>query len=374
MYKEIFKLVVAIISQPGKAWDILTRKEEKDDEFLSRFVYPLIGFVTVAAFLGVLFTRKEFDVELALKSSIRTLVAAFGGFYLASYLLNEIWQGWFKREKDMKLCQRFVGYSSSLMFALNIVLMLLPEFFFLRIFVLYTFYIVCRAIEECCNAERLDARGNRQLRQRLTAPEAPVGNLNHLRVRKGINACKRRTALKRANFQLRQRGGKRHRLQLHALRKRQLPDLFQALGQLHRLHIGKRVERHAVNAGYLFGCAPVLRGRNRCGNHHLVRLFGSCVSGNANRIAVNGFKGQRSAVLGRVGGQPHLVLPTVIVKVGGRIAGFARGKGQKAANSQSRRQKFSEFHDLLDSIPFPFARSLFSAFSFYYTGKASKSQ
>ena len=131
MYKEIFKLVVAIISQPGKAWDILTRKEEKDDEFLSRFVYPLIGFVTVAAFLGVLFTRKEFDVELALKSSIRTLVAAFGGFYLASYLLNEIWQGWFKREKDMKLCQRFVGYSSSLMFALNIVLMLLPEFFFL---------------------------------------------------------------------------------------------------------------------------------------------------------------------------------------------------------------------------------------------------
>ena len=51
MYKEIFKLVVAIISQPGKAWDILTRKEEKDDEFLSRFVYPLIGFVTVAAFL-----------------------------------------------------------------------------------------------------------------------------------------------------------------------------------------------------------------------------------------------------------------------------------------------------------------------------------
>ena len=92
-------------------------------------------------FLGVLFTRKEFDVELALKSSIRTLVAAFGGFYLASYLLNEIWQGWFKREKDMKLCQRFVGYSSSLMFALNIVLMLLPEFFFFAyICVIYILY------------------------------------------------------------------------------------------------------------------------------------------------------------------------------------------------------------------------------------------
>lgn len=30
--------------------DILTRKEEKDDEFYPGFVYPLIGFVTVAAF------------------------------------------------------------------------------------------------------------------------------------------------------------------------------------------------------------------------------------------------------------------------------------------------------------------------------------
>lgn len=48
---------------------LVSEKGEKQEEFLSRFVYPLIGFVTVAAFLGVLFTRKEFDLELALKSS-----------------------------------------------------------------------------------------------------------------------------------------------------------------------------------------------------------------------------------------------------------------------------------------------------------------
>ena len=142
MYKEIFRWVIAIISQPAKAWVELRQKEEKGDEFLARFVYPLVGLVTVAAFLGVLFTRKEFDVEMALKASVRTLVSAFGGFYLAAYLLNELWQGMFKRTKDMRLCQRFVGYASSLMFALNIVLVLFPEFFFLQIFVLYTFYIV----------------------------------------------------------------------------------------------------------------------------------------------------------------------------------------------------------------------------------------
>ncbi|MCC8132739.1 MAG: YIP1 family protein [Tannerellaceae bacterium] len=142
MYKEIFKWVIAIISQPGRAWRSLAKKEIKGEEFLSHFIYPLIGLLTAVAFLGVLFTRKEFDVELALKSSIKTLVAAFGGFYLASYLLNEVWHSLFKREKNMKLCQQFVGYSSSLMFSINMVLMLIPEFFFLRIFVLYTFYIV----------------------------------------------------------------------------------------------------------------------------------------------------------------------------------------------------------------------------------------
>lgn len=99
MYKEIFRWVIAIISQPAKAWALLAKKGEKQEEFLSRFVYPLIGFVTVAAFLGVLFTRKEFDLELALKSSIRTLVSSFGGFYLGAYLMNEIWQGIFKRDR-----------------------------------------------------------------------------------------------------------------------------------------------------------------------------------------------------------------------------------------------------------------------------------
>lgn len=142
MFKQIFKWVILIISQPKKAWEQLSEKEEKGDDFLSRFVYPLIGLLTIAAFLGILFTRKEFDVELALKASVRTLIASFGGFYLASYLMNEMWQGIFKREKDIRLWQRFVGYSSSLMFALNAVLMLIPEFFFLRIFILYTFYIV----------------------------------------------------------------------------------------------------------------------------------------------------------------------------------------------------------------------------------------
>ena len=121
---------------------MLSKKEENHEAFLSGFIYPLIGLVTIAAFAGVLFTMKQFDLEHALKEAIRALVSSFGGFYVGAYLMNEIWQGVFKRKKNLKLWMRFVGYSSSLMFTLNIVLKLLPEFFFLQVFVLYTFYIV----------------------------------------------------------------------------------------------------------------------------------------------------------------------------------------------------------------------------------------
>lgn len=153
MYKEIIKWVIAIVSQPAKAWHVLAKKEQSQEEFLSRFIYPLIGLVTVAAFIGILFTRKEFDFELALKSAIRTFVSTFGGFYLGSYVLNEMWQGLFKRKKDLQLWLRFVGYTSSLMFALSIILTLLPEFFFLRIFVLYTFYIIWEGAEPYMQVE-----------------------------------------------------------------------------------------------------------------------------------------------------------------------------------------------------------------------------
>jgi hypothetical protein len=144
MYQELIKRVIAIVSQPGKAWRELAEKEEKGDDFLTRFVYPLIGLITVAAFVGILFKQKEFNTEIALKTSVKALVSYFGGFFLAAYFLNELWQVMFGQEKDLKLCQRFTGYSSALMYSLAIILSLLPasDFFFLYAFLLYTIYIV----------------------------------------------------------------------------------------------------------------------------------------------------------------------------------------------------------------------------------------
>jgi hypothetical protein len=144
MFKELYKLAIALVLKPSETWLRLRGKDEGTDNetFLNRYVYPFIGMVALASFLGVFLSRREFDLQLALKSVILTLVASVGGFFFAAYAINYSLIKWFKRIDDFRLCQRFVGYASTLIFAINIVLSLLPEFFFLRIFVLYTIYIV----------------------------------------------------------------------------------------------------------------------------------------------------------------------------------------------------------------------------------------
>jgi hypothetical protein len=143
MFRELFDTAILLILKPAKAWMKLQNEQNEDNEkFLSRFVYPFIGMIALTAFIGIFLSRKDFDVQLALKSSILSLTSSLGGFFLASYALNEVLNRFFDREKDFKLCQRFVGYSSVLMFVLNIVLSLLPNFFYFKISMLYTLYII----------------------------------------------------------------------------------------------------------------------------------------------------------------------------------------------------------------------------------------
>ena len=144
MFKAVFLRLVAFTFRPMDAWEALSHKKvkENDDDFLSHFLYPMIGLIALAAFVGMLFTGPEFDFVIALKSTIKAIVASAGGFFLASYLLNELWALVFKRPRSMRLIQPFVGYSSSLLFVIEIVKSFFPELIFLRIPALYTIYMI----------------------------------------------------------------------------------------------------------------------------------------------------------------------------------------------------------------------------------------
>ncbi|MDR0348446.1 MAG: YIP1 family protein [Tannerella sp.] len=142
MLKDIFNRLISLIFRPSQTWIKLKARKDDKESFLSSYLYPLIGLVALAAFLGVLLSYKEFNIEIALKATIKALVSYGGGFFLSAYILNEVWQNYFKRSENIKQCQAFVGYSSSAMFLISIILSLLPEFFFLHAAVLYTLYLI----------------------------------------------------------------------------------------------------------------------------------------------------------------------------------------------------------------------------------------
>ncbi|MDR3194498.1 MAG: YIP1 family protein [Tannerella sp.] len=142
MFKELYSRLTGLIFKPAETWAKLKQREEEQETFLSRYLYPLMGLIALAAFVGVLFSRKEFSLEIALKSAIKALISNMGGFFLAVYLMNELWRSVFRRHKDRTLWYCFAGYASALMFVLSMVLALLPEFFFFRAAVLYTAYMI----------------------------------------------------------------------------------------------------------------------------------------------------------------------------------------------------------------------------------------
>ena len=146
MLKELFKRLYKIIIQPAKTWIILADEKEEEiidnNSFLKTYLYPAIGIVALLTFIGVFFHKKEFDVQLALRLTIKVLIALFAGFYLSSFLLSKVMEHLFFRENSYKLCQRFVGYSSALIYAMYIILAIFPDYGFLQLFLLYTIYIV----------------------------------------------------------------------------------------------------------------------------------------------------------------------------------------------------------------------------------------
>ncbi|MCL2649854.1 MAG: YIP1 family protein [Candidatus Azobacteroides sp.] len=146
MLKDLFERLYRIIFQPATTWNILADEKGEEiidnDSFLKTYLYPVIGVVALATFIGGIFYKKEFDVQLALKLTIKVSIALFAGFYLASYLLSEIMPRYFSREKNYKECQRFAGYSSALVYVMYIILAILPDFGFLQLILLYTIYMI----------------------------------------------------------------------------------------------------------------------------------------------------------------------------------------------------------------------------------------
>jgi hypothetical protein len=143
MLRRLFILLFALISEPVKAWTQLAEKPEgRNEDFYKNYLYPVIGLIALFSFSGTLLSIEKFDVQIALKIVIKQIAVYFGGFYLSSLVLSEYVFPRFNKEKDRFLGERFVAYSSAMLYAIAMLQSLFPSLFFLTFIVLYSAYII----------------------------------------------------------------------------------------------------------------------------------------------------------------------------------------------------------------------------------------
>ncbi|WP_321330780.1 Yip1 family protein [uncultured Bacteroides sp.] len=129
-YKGLFKIALLLISSPAKAWEEISFHEDRRSVFIE-FVYPMIGFCGLSVFIGSLLANGwggPLSFQIAMTQCCAVAVALFGGYFGAAYALNLLGVRLFGLKNDILLTQQFAGYSMVVLFLINIVMGVLPDF------------------------------------------------------------------------------------------------------------------------------------------------------------------------------------------------------------------------------------------------------
>ena len=148
-YKELLHITLKLLSSPAKAWEEIALQTDKRSVYMG-FVYPMIGLCAFAVFIGVLFTQGwegPQSFQIAMRQCCIVVVALFGGYFLAAYTINEMGIRMFGLPSDLLQVHQFTGYSLVVLFLLQMITGILPDFQIIAwVLQFYTFYVVWEGI------------------------------------------------------------------------------------------------------------------------------------------------------------------------------------------------------------------------------------
>ncbi len=144
-YIELYLRAKNIIISPSLEWAII-RSENKDiNGILSNYLLPLIGLCTISTFISFLINLQEINFELALKHSVVTFTSFFGGLFLAYAILCIIIPYYYSASKPIIFS--LVGYPSTLIIIIAILVNLLPDLVLLYLGSLYSYFIIWNGVK-----------------------------------------------------------------------------------------------------------------------------------------------------------------------------------------------------------------------------------
>lgn len=160
-YKELFHIALLLISSPARAWEEI-RLDEDRRKIFTAFVYPMIGLCGLSVFVGALFERQSGwtgpqTFQYAMTHCCAVAVALFGGYFLAAYLINLYRVQRLRMEDDLPRAQQFAGYAMTVVFLLELVLGLLPDFRIMALLLqFYLVYVVWEGVPRVMEVKESD--------------------------------------------------------------------------------------------------------------------------------------------------------------------------------------------------------------------------
>ena len=160
-YKELFHIALQLISSPARAWEEIRLEEDRRKVFTA-FVYPMIGLCGLSVFIGSLWTMGwggPQSFQYAMTQCCAVAVSLFGGYFLASYLINGLRVRMFMMDSDIPLTQQFAGYALVVLFMLKIIIGILPDFrvvsWLLQFYIVYVVWEGSAKVMQVAEKDRL---------------------------------------------------------------------------------------------------------------------------------------------------------------------------------------------------------------------------
>ncbi len=149
VFKNMFKRAWGIIISGNTTWDEISAENKPVKIIRENYVYPWIIFTVTLSFVFNLFYTQYKAFEFSLLNAIITALSLLGGYFIS----NLICLSYLKKSKPELAvkndCETLIVYSYTIIIVIDIVTIIIPSLFFLRILSIFIAYVIwegCRAI------------------------------------------------------------------------------------------------------------------------------------------------------------------------------------------------------------------------------------
>ncbi len=122
----------------------------------------MIGLCSLSVFIGSLLQKGwsgSESFQYAMTQCCTEAVSLFGGYFLAACLVNALRIRLFMQDNDISLTRQFVGYAMAVLFLLQIIVGVLPDFhviaWLLQFYIIYMVWEGSRNLMEVEEKDRL---------------------------------------------------------------------------------------------------------------------------------------------------------------------------------------------------------------------------